>query len=145
MLLLGDIGNTDTKICLINDNLKIVKRVIISSKKFKREELNSFFKHIDRSIDHNSLHPCAKCGVASIFINIFKNINKGLLNYIFSFIPIIYNSIAHIQHGFHIQIVKLKLCCLIITFCRFDQMIMNILISYFQRLSKFYAKDHEIF
>ena len=43
MLLLGDIGNTVTKICLINDNLKIVKRVIISSKKFKRGELNSFF------------------------------------------------------------------------------------------------------
>ena len=47
MLLLGDIGNTVTKICLINDNLKIVKRVIISSKKFKRGELNSFFKHIN--------------------------------------------------------------------------------------------------
>ena len=44
MLLLGDIGNTDTKICLINDNLKIVKRVIISSKKFKRGELNSFLR-----------------------------------------------------------------------------------------------------
>ena len=47
MLLLGDIGNTDTKICLINDNLKIVKRVIISSKKFKKNELNFFFKNID--------------------------------------------------------------------------------------------------
>ena len=54
MLLLGDIGNTDTKICLINDNLKIVKRVIISSKKFKRGELNSFFKHIDfKKIEKN--------------------------------------------------------------------------------------------
>ena len=41
MLLLGDIGNTDTKICLINDKLKIIKKVIISSKKFKREVLGN--------------------------------------------------------------------------------------------------------
>ena len=47
MLLVGDIGNTDTKICLVNDNLKIVKKVIISSKKFKKNELNLFFKNID--------------------------------------------------------------------------------------------------
>jgi len=65
MLLLGDIGNTDTKICLINDNLKIVKRVIISSKKFKRGELNSFFKHIDfnqikKILFHNDVHKTYK-------------------------------------------------------------------------------------
>ncbi|SVA88607.1 uncharacterized protein METZ01_LOCUS141461, partial [marine metagenome] len=32
MLLLGDIGNTETKICLVSLNNKIIKKIIFSSK-----------------------------------------------------------------------------------------------------------------
>ena len=33
MILIGDIGNTDTKICLINSRKKIIKRITIDTKK----------------------------------------------------------------------------------------------------------------
>jgi len=33
MILIGDIGNTDTKICILNSNYKIVKRLILPTKK----------------------------------------------------------------------------------------------------------------
>ena len=39
MIILGDIGNTETKICLVNNN-KIVKRIIFPSKGKK----NKYFK-----------------------------------------------------------------------------------------------------
>ena len=33
MILIGDIGNSDTKICLVNSNYKIVKRLTLSTRK----------------------------------------------------------------------------------------------------------------
>jgi len=39
MILIGDIGNTDTKICLINSSYKIVKRFIIPTKKINNKNL----------------------------------------------------------------------------------------------------------
>ena len=39
MMLIGDIGNTDTKICLINSSYKIVKRFIIPTKKINNKNL----------------------------------------------------------------------------------------------------------
>ena len=33
MIIVGDIGNTETKICLVNSKNKIVKRVILNTKK----------------------------------------------------------------------------------------------------------------
>ena len=32
MIILGDIGNTETKICLVNSNNKIIKQIILSTK-----------------------------------------------------------------------------------------------------------------
>ena len=43
MIILGDIGNTETKICLVNNN-KIVKRIIFPSKGKKKKILNKHFK-----------------------------------------------------------------------------------------------------
>ena len=43
MIILGDIGNTETKICLVNNN-KIVKRIIFPSKGKKLNILNKHFK-----------------------------------------------------------------------------------------------------
>ena len=43
MIILGDIGNTETKICLVNNN-KIVKRIIFPSKGKKINILNKHFK-----------------------------------------------------------------------------------------------------
>ena len=43
MIILGDIGNTETKICLVNNN-KIIKRIILPSKRIKINFLNKHFK-----------------------------------------------------------------------------------------------------
>ncbi len=47
MIIVGDIGNTETKICLINKNLKITKKIIIPSIGKKKDKLNNFFKQIN--------------------------------------------------------------------------------------------------
>ena len=33
MIIVGDIGNTETKICLINSNNKIIKKIVLNTKK----------------------------------------------------------------------------------------------------------------
>ena len=38
-MLIGDIGNTDTKICLLNSNYKIIKRLILPTKKINKSLL----------------------------------------------------------------------------------------------------------
>ena len=43
MIILGDIGNTETKICLVKNN-KIVKKILIPSKGKKIHILNKHFK-----------------------------------------------------------------------------------------------------
>ena len=48
MILLGDIGNTETKICLVKKN-KIIKKIIIPSKKKKISLLNNHFKRLQFS------------------------------------------------------------------------------------------------
>ena len=49
MIILGDIGNTETKICLVNNNDKIIKKIVIPSKGKKLNLLNKYFKIIDFS------------------------------------------------------------------------------------------------
>ena len=39
MILIGDIGNTDTKICVINTKYKIIKRIIIPTNKINNSIL----------------------------------------------------------------------------------------------------------
>ena len=39
MILIGDIGNTDTKICLLNSNYKIIKRLSLPTKKINKSLL----------------------------------------------------------------------------------------------------------
>ena len=46
MIILGDIGNTETKICLVSQNFKIVKRIIIPSK-LEFKDLNKYLNIID--------------------------------------------------------------------------------------------------
>ncbi len=45
MILIGDIGNTDTKICLVNSNFKIKKRFVFPTKNFSEV---SFLKKVSR-------------------------------------------------------------------------------------------------
>ena len=44
MIIIGDIGNTETKICVVDDNSKIVKKITIPSRMKKKTRLDIFFK-----------------------------------------------------------------------------------------------------
>ena len=44
MYILGDIGNTETKLCLVSKNNKILKKIIILSKSVNNKQLSSLFK-----------------------------------------------------------------------------------------------------
>ena len=48
MILIGDIGNTDTKICLINSNYKILKKIILPTKNINKHMLNKKFIFINK-------------------------------------------------------------------------------------------------
>ena len=40
MIIVGDIGNTETKICLVNSQNKIIKRINLNTKKISNSLLN---------------------------------------------------------------------------------------------------------
>ena len=44
MYILGDIGNTETKIFLVSFKDKILKKIIFPSKELNQKKLNKFFK-----------------------------------------------------------------------------------------------------
>ena len=44
MYLIGDIGNTETKICLFNDKKKLLKKKIFDTNNFKKKNLSGKFK-----------------------------------------------------------------------------------------------------
>ena len=67
MILLGDIGNTETKICLVKKN-KIIKKIIIPSKKKKISLLNNHFKRLQFS----RLEKILFCSVVPSIFNEFK-------------------------------------------------------------------------
>ena len=48
MILIGDIGNTDTKICLINKNYTILKKIILPTNKISKFKLNKKLNFIYR-------------------------------------------------------------------------------------------------
>ena len=44
MYILGDIGNTETKLCIVSKNYKISKKITFLSKSINNKQLNSLFK-----------------------------------------------------------------------------------------------------
>jgi type III pantothenate kinase len=71
MLLLGDIGNTETKICLINSNNKIIKKITFPSK-----EINNFqFKKKIKKLKLKNFH-IAKCLFCSVVPETFKKVKR---------------------------------------------------------------------
>ena len=61
MLLLGDIGNSETKICLINSNNKIVKKITFSSKNLTYLKLKNKFKFL--KLKNFNIVKCLFCSV----------------------------------------------------------------------------------
>ena len=71
MIILGDIGNTETKICLVKNN-KIVKKILVPSKEKKIPILNKHF----RKFDFSKLKKILFCSVVPSTFKEVKNFFK---------------------------------------------------------------------
>ena len=61
MIIVGDIGNTETKICLINSNNKIIKKIVLNTKKINFSLLkNSTFNLM---LKNKIINKCLFCSV----------------------------------------------------------------------------------
>ena len=81
MLLVGDIGNTETKICLINSKKKIVRKIIFSSKNITNKQLIRKIKPL--KLKSKNIEKCLFCSVVpntykriTIYLKKFYNINS---------------------------------------------------------------------
>ena len=71
MNILGDIGNTETKVCLVSKNKKILKKIIFPTKNINNSRLNYLFKK--NEIQFNKIEKILFCSVVP---NTFKIIKK---------------------------------------------------------------------
>jgi type III pantothenate kinase len=71
MYLLGDIGNTETKIFLITTNHKIKKRITFSTKNLNQVKLNQLFNHF--IIDYKKLKKILFCSVVPFSFSMIKS------------------------------------------------------------------------
>ena len=74
MLLIGDIGNTETKICLINSNNKIIKKIVFSSKNLTNLKLKNKFKLLN--LNNFYILKCLFCSVAPQTFKLIKKYIK---------------------------------------------------------------------
>ena len=73
MYLIGDIGNTAIKICLFNDNLKLIKNIKIHKKNLNRKFINKKLSFLRK---YNS--KLRKVLFSSVVPNSYKIIKKTL-------------------------------------------------------------------
>ena len=75
MYILGDIGNTETKLCLVSKKNKIVKKIIFLSKSVNSNQLNLLFKK--NKFQFNKIEKVLFCSVVpKTFITIKKFLSK---------------------------------------------------------------------
>jgi type III pantothenate kinase len=70
MNILGDIGNTESKIYLVSSNNKIIKRIIFSTKNINEVKLNKFFNNFN--IDYKKIEKIIFCSVVPKSFNLIK-------------------------------------------------------------------------
>ena len=70
MLILGDIGNTETKLCLVSKKNKILKKITFLSKSINNKKLNSLFKK--NKIPFNKIDKILLCSVVPNSFSIIK-------------------------------------------------------------------------
>jgi len=75
MIIVGDIGNTETKICLVDSKKKVVKRIILNTKKITRALLKKSFSRL--KLKNTKSIKCIFCSVVpKSFNEIKKFLNK---------------------------------------------------------------------
>lgn len=70
MIIVGDIGNTETKICLVNSNNIIIKRVTLLTKKINYSSLNKSL--LGLNLKNKSINKCLFCSVVPKKFNAVK-------------------------------------------------------------------------
>ena len=70
MYILGDIGNTETKIFLVSLKDKILKKIIFPSKELNQKKLNKFFK--SSNINYTKIQKVLFCSVVPKSFNLIK-------------------------------------------------------------------------
>ena len=77
MYILGDIGNTETKLCLVSKKNKILKKITFLSKSVNNKKLNSLFKK--NKIEFNKIEKVLFCSVVpKTFITIKNFLSKKI-------------------------------------------------------------------
>ena len=77
MIVVGDIGNTETKICLVNSKNKIIKRIVLSTKKINPSSLKKSLSSFE--LKNKIIDKCLFCSVVPKSFNKIKNFfNKNL-------------------------------------------------------------------
>ena len=71
MYILGDIGNTETKLCLVSKKNKIFKKITFSSKSINNNQLNNIFKK--NKIQFNKIEKVLFCSVVPNTFSIIKS------------------------------------------------------------------------
>jgi len=71
MIIVGDIGNTETKICLINNKNAIIKRVTLSTKKISTSLLKKYLSNLN--LENRSIDKCLFCSVVPKPFNKIKS------------------------------------------------------------------------
>jgi len=61
MYIVGDIGNTETKVCLISSNNRIIKKIIFSTKNINQIKLNKFFNNF--KLNYKKIEKILFCSV----------------------------------------------------------------------------------
>ena len=83
MYILGDIGNTETKICIVSKKNKISKKITFLSKSVTKKQLNSLFKK--NKIQLNKIEKILFCSVVpKTFAIIKKFLSKKVKSKCFS-------------------------------------------------------------
>ena len=96
MIIVGDIGNTETKICLVNSKNIIVKRITLLTKKLSHSLLNKSL--LGLGIKDKSINKCLFCSVVpksfnkiKIFFNPLKKHEQNPHHTLWS-LPLYYNA-----------------------------------------------------
>ncbi|MBT5214257.1 MAG: type III pantothenate kinase [Pelagibacteraceae bacterium] len=70
MYILGDIGNTDTKLCLVSTKNKIIKKIIFPSKNLNQKKLSKYFSSLKPN--YKKIKKILFCSVVPKSFNLIK-------------------------------------------------------------------------
>ena len=72
MKILGDIGNTETKVCLVSSNNRIIKKISFLTKNVNQSKLNKLFNNF--KIDYRKINKIVFCSVVPKSFNLIKSL-----------------------------------------------------------------------